>query len=233
MKSLKSLLTLTSLALAVSGSALATESEILSKTNVLVKPSSSIENIKADVKSETNDKLKSMTDSASSTKSSALDKVNTAKEKATSAKDAVKDKATSAKDAVKEKASALKEKATENNQPSMKDKATEKLNSVKDNAKEKASDAKTKAADKVKEVKDKATSTKESAKDKVASSAKVNINKADAETLQKLSGIGEKKAQAIIDYRNKVGKIKSAAELSNIDGIGEATIEKITPFLSF
>jgi competence protein comEA helix-hairpin-helix repeat region len=118
----------------------------------------------------------------------------------------VKEKATSAKDAVKEKASALKEKAT---------------------------DAKTKAADNVKEVKEKATSTKESAKDKVASSAKVNINKADAETLQKLSGIGEKKAQAIIDYRNKVGKIKSAAELSNIDGIGEATIEKITPFLTF
>ena len=88
-------------------------------------------------------------------------------------------------------------------------------------------------ADKVKEAKEKVTSTKESAKEKVASSAKVNINKADAETLQKLSGIGEKKAQAIIDYRNKVGKIKSAAELSNIDGIGEATIEKITPFLSF
>ena len=88
-------------------------------------------------------------------------------------------------------------------------------------------------ADKVKEAKEKATSTKESAKEKVAPSAKVNINKADAETLQKLSGIGEKKAQAIIDYRNKVGKIKSAAELSNIDGIGEATIEKITPFLSF
>lgn len=118
----------------------------------------------------------------------------------------VKEKATSAKDAVKEKASALKEKAT---------------------------DAKTKASDKVKEAKEKAASTKESAKEKVASSAKVNINKADAETLQKLSGIGEKKAQAIIDYRNKVGKIKSAAELSNIDGIGEATIEKITPFLSF
>ena len=82
-------------------------------------------------------------------------------------------------------------------------------------------------------MKEKATSTKEPAKEKVASSAKVNINKADAETLQKLSGIGEKKAQAIIDYRNKVGKIKSAAELSNIDGIGEATIEKITPFLTF
>ena len=174
-----------------------------------------------------------MTDSAISTKSNELDKVKEAKEKATSAKDTMKDKATSAKDAVKEKAAALKEKATENNQPSMKDKATEKLNSVKESAKEKASDAKTKAADKVKEVKEKAASTKDAAKEKVASSAKVNINKADAETLQKLSGIGEKKAQAIIDYRNKVGKIKSAAELSNIDGIGEATIEKITPFLSF
>ena len=147
--------------------------------------------------------LNQCTDSASSTKSTALDKVKEVKEKATSAKDAVKDK------------------------------ATEKLNSVKDSAKEKATDAKTKAADKVKEAKEKAASTKESAKEKVASSAKVNINKADAETLQKLSGIGEKKAQAIIDYRNKVGKIKSAAELSNIDGIGEATIEKITPFLSF
>ena len=67
----------------------------------------------------------------------------------------------------------------------------------------------------------------------MASSAKVNINKADAETLQKLSGIGEKKAQAIIDYRNKVGKIKSAAELSNIDGIGEATIEKNYSILKF
>ncbi|MBF1218239.1 MAG: helix-hairpin-helix domain-containing protein, partial [Haemophilus parainfluenzae] len=132
-----------------------------------------------------------------------------------------------------EKASALKEKATESNQPSIKDKATEKLNSVKESAKEKASDAKTKAEDKVKEVKEKAASTKDAAKEKVASSAKVNVNKADAETLQKLSGIGEKKAQAIIDYRNKVGKIKSAAELSNIDGIGEATIEKITPYLSF
>ena len=111
----------------------------------------------------------------------------------------------------------------------MKDKAT----SAKDAMKDKATSAKDAVKEKASALKEKATSTKEPAKEKVASSAKVNINKADAETLQKLSGIGEKKAQAIIDYRNKVGKIKSAAELSNIDGIGEATIEKITPFLSF
>ena len=42
-------------------------------------------------------------------------------------------------------------------------------------------------------MKEKAASTKDAAKEKVASSAKVNVNKADAETLQKLSGIGEKK----------------------------------------
>ncbi|WP_245872547.1 ComEA family DNA-binding protein [Avibacterium endocarditidis] len=59
------------------------------------------------------------------------------------------------------------------------------------------------------------------------------MNKADAKTLQNLSGIGEAKANAIVEYRNKVGKIKSVEELSNISGIGEATIEKIAPYLSF
>ena len=67
----------------------------------------------------------------------------------------------------------------------------------------------------------------------MASSAKVNVNKADAETLQNFLVSVEKKAQAIIDYRNKVGKIKNAAELSNIDGIGEATIEKNHTILKF
>ena len=47
----------------------------------------------------------------------------------------------------------------------------------------KASEAKQKPQIKYK-VKEKRSSTKESAKRKVASSAKVNINKADAETLQ-------------------------------------------------
>ena len=59
------------------------------------------------------------------------------------------------------------------------------------------------------------------------------MNTADAATLQSLSGIGKAKAKAIVEYRNKVGKIKSASELSNISGIGDATIEKITPYLTF
>ena len=55
----------------------------------------------------------------------------------------------------------------------------------------------------------------------------MNINKADEKTLQSLSGIGEAKAKAIVEYRNKVGKIKSAEELSKISGIGDATVEKL------
>ena len=70
------------------------------------------------------------------------------------------------------------------------------------------SDAKTKAADKVKEVKEKAASTKDAAKEKVASSAKVNVNKADAETLQKLSGIGEKKHKRSLITVTKWAKSK-------------------------
>lgn len=61
----------------------------------------------------------------------------------------------------------------------------------------------------------------------------MNINKADEKTLQSLSGIGEAKAKAIVEYRNKVGKIKSAEELSKISGIGDATVEKIASYLTF
>lgn len=55
----------------------------------------------------------------------------------------------------------------------------------------------------------------------------VDINKADAETLSsELSGIGGKKAQAIVDYRNANGKFISADDLSKVKGISAKTIEK-------
>ena len=55
----------------------------------------------------------------------------------------------------------------------------------------------------------------------------VNINKADAETLQQyLQGIGPVKSQAIVDYRNKHGSFKSIDDLRNVEGIGEATLSK-------
>ena len=55
----------------------------------------------------------------------------------------------------------------------------------------------------------------------------VNINTADAETLtSQLNGIGEAKAMAIIEYREKNGPFKSVDEISMVKGIGEATLEK-------
>lgn len=57
--------------------------------------------------------------------------------------------------------------------------------------------------------------------------APVNINSADAKTIsESLSGIGIKKAEAIVKYRTEKGPFKSVEDLTNVSGIGEKTIEK-------
>ncbi|AOF54509.1 competence protein ComEA [Rodentibacter caecimuris] len=143
-------------------------------------------------------------------KENAIADKNSLKEKVVATKEKAKEAVKSTKEATKEKIDVVKEKANSmksSDTSSMKNQVSEKFNSAKEQIK--------------------------TEKQKIASSAKVNINKADAETLQKLSGIGEKKAQAIVDYRNKMGKIKNVAELSKIDGLGETTIEKIAPYLTF
>lgn len=55
----------------------------------------------------------------------------------------------------------------------------------------------------------------------------VNVNTADAESISEaLSGIGMKKAEAIVQYRTDNGPFKSAQDLANVKGIGEKTIQK-------
>jgi len=57
--------------------------------------------------------------------------------------------------------------------------------------------------------------------------AQVNINSADADTLSnELSGIGQSKAEAIVAYREQHGPYKQIEDLTNVKGIGMATIEK-------
>ena len=58
-------------------------------------------------------------------------------------------------------------------------------------------------------------------------SEKININSASVDQLQDLKGIGQKKAQAIIDYRNENGSFETIEEIMNVKGIGQGTFDKI------
>jgi competence protein ComEA len=60
-----------------------------------------------------------------------------------------------------------------------------------------------------------------------AFAGKININNATAEQIASvMTGIGESKAKAIVDYRSSHGKFKSVQDLENVDGIGSKTVEK-------
>ncbi len=55
----------------------------------------------------------------------------------------------------------------------------------------------------------------------------VNINTATAAELKdKLVGIGTKKAQAIVEYREKNGQFLSVEQITEVSGIGKITLEK-------
>jgi competence protein ComEA len=55
----------------------------------------------------------------------------------------------------------------------------------------------------------------------------INLNTASKEELMQLPGIGEKRAQDIIDYRTRRGSFKKKTDLMNVYGIGEGIYDKI------
>lgn len=56
---------------------------------------------------------------------------------------------------------------------------------------------------------------------------KVNLNTASVADLQKLTGIGEKKAEQIIAYREQKGSFKKIEDLMQVSGIGEKTFASL------
>lgn len=70
--------------------------------------------------------------------------------------------------------------------------------------------------------------------------ATIDPNEATWEQLSLLPNVGEKKAKAIVDYREQYrsdhpGEIAfhQAEDLTNIKGIGDATVANLSPFLTF
>lgn len=61
---------------------------------------------------------------------------------------------------------------------------------------------------------------------------KINVNTATEAELQTISGIGAKKAQEIIRFRDEQGPFKTVEELKNVPGIGEKTVERLKDMLT-
>ena len=59
------------------------------------------------------------------------------------------------------------------------------------------------------------------------SDGKTDLNLADKEELMRLPGIGEAKAEAILQYRKEHGSFQAVEELMLVSGIGEGLFEKI------
>ncbi|MEK9712308.1 MAG: helix-hairpin-helix domain-containing protein [Thalassolituus sp.] len=60
----------------------------------------------------------------------------------------------------------------------------------------------------------------------------VKINSASAAELSELKGVGEAKAQAIIAYREEHGDFEKLEDLTKVKGIGESILKSNAPLLS-
>lgn len=66
----------------------------------------------------------------------------------------------------------------------------------------------------------------------VSVSYPLDLNTCTAEELMTINGIGEVKANNIIEYRDYLGGYTSVEQIKNIKGIGDKVYEKISPYLT-
>ena len=60
----------------------------------------------------------------------------------------------------------------------------------------------------------------------------ININTATVEELVTIDGLGEARANAIIEYREYLGGYESVEQVKNIKGFGDAVYEQIEEYLT-
>ncbi len=106
-----------------------------------------------------------------------------------------------------------------------------KVADVKKDAKKDVKATSSKLDSKKADVKKSSTKTKTAIKKQLKA---VNVNTASASDLAaSLPGIGETKAKAIVDYRKKHGKFKSAKDLEKVTGLGEKSVSSMKKYLKF
>ena len=79
---------------------------------------------------------------------------------------------------------------------------------------------------------DESTSEAETQSGSASEGAPVDINRATAQELAELDGIGEKAAEAIVETRVKMGGFRTVSDILCAEGVGEATLEKLRPRLT-
>ncbi|MBY0377634.1 MAG: helix-hairpin-helix domain-containing protein [Gammaproteobacteria bacterium] len=76
------------------------------------------------------------------------------------------------------------------------------------------------------------TTVENSAKPVASTAMVVNVNTATAAQLSSIKGLGPKKAQAIIDYRQEHGPFKQVEDLSQVTGISDKLLANIKPYIT-
>ena len=89
----------------------------------------------------------------------------------------------------------------------------------------------TKTVDYKQEVLDFNTTNFKNSKKVVPPEKSININKASIEDLLKLPGIGEKTAENIINFREKITRFKKLEDILNVKGIGTSKFNKIKKYI--
>ena len=76
-----------------------------------------------------------------------------------------------------------------------------------------------------------ASGSEEERPDSLLEGERINVNTAGYYDLMRLPGIGEKRARAILDWREEHGGFSAPEQLLEIRGIGEKILEGLLPYI--